>query len=312
MMLKNTAKLTFANASNIWKLLLYRIICLLCVLGLTTIIAWPIINTLIKENFFVNLQTSFEKMLFNLNFEDLFLTIDKTFKNFADIISANNYVVWAILCFALDLILFTFLEGYASLSIYENVNGYMGSLTKYGFTNSYVSNFGKATLQNLASLITTLPINLIIWFGAYFLASSLYEKVGVFAIIMILFLLIVLVALKDTFFSGWKSALVIHNEPVFKSLKMGVKAVSRRFFRTFASYLILVAFIFAINVFSITLLAGVGLFVTLPLSTILCIIFNQVMYYESLGMRYYVDSEHIISPKRLEEQDRFAKVKDII
>ena len=312
MMLKNTIKLGFANASNIWKLLLYRFLCLLCVLGLTTVIAWPIINVLIKENFFVSLQKSFEDMVFNINFEKLFLTVDKVFKSFADIISSHGLVAQTVLCTVFVVILVSFLEEYASLSIHDCIGGYMSSLTKYGFTNCLVLNFGKSTLLALSKLITSLPLNLIIWIGSYFIASTLYSKIGVFAIILAFFVLLVFVSLKHTIFCGWKPAYLIHNERVFASLKRGIRITFKRFFKTLSSFLILILSIFIINIFALTFTAGVGLLVTLPLSTILLAIYEQVVYREMLGMRYYVDSEHIISPKKLEQQDSFSKMRDII
>ena len=312
MMLRNTIKLGFANASNIWKLLLYRFLCLLCVLGLTTVIAWPIINVLIKDNFFVNLQKSFEGMIFNINFEKLFLTIDNVFKNFAEIIANHGLVLQSILCLIFVIVLISFLEEYASLSIHDCVGGYMSSLTKYGFTNCYISNFGKSTLLALSKLVTSLPINLIIWLGSYFLASTLYAKIGVFAVVLSFFLLILFVSLKHTIFCGWKPAYLIHNERVFVSLKRGIRMVLKRFFRTLSGFLILMLAIFIINIFALTFTAGVGLLVTLPLSTILIVILEQVVYRELLGMRYYIDAEHIISPKKLEQQDSFSKMKDII
>jgi len=311
-MLKDTFKLSFVNSNNIWKLLLYRILCLLGVLGLTTVIAWPIINVLIKDNFFVNLQNSFESMIFTLNFEKLFLTVDNVVKDFINIISANGLLVQSILCGIFVIILISFLENYAKMSLHQNVYGYMSSLTKYGFTNSYISYFGKATLVGLASLITILPINLIIWVGAYLLASSLYAKIGVFAIILTFLLLILVVPLKNTFFAGWLPAIIVNNEPVFKSLKIGFVAAIRKFFKAYSSFLIYTVGIFMLNILALALTAGVGLLVTLPLTTLMSIILGEVMYFEALGMRYYVDSEHIVSPKRLEERDSFAKVKDII
>lgn len=311
-MFKDTLKLSFANSTNIWKLLLYRFLCLLCVLGLTTVIAWPIINILIKENFFVNLQSSFESMLFSLNFEKLFLTITDVVKNFANIISANGLVVQSILCGVFVLILTSFLEGYAKVAIHQSVYGYMSSLTKYGFTNGYVLNFGKATLLNLAKLIISFPINILIWVGAYYLASTLYSSIGVFAIVLTFLLLIVIVALKNTFFAGWVPALIVHGETVFKSLKIGFMAVIRKFIKTFSSFLILTVGVFILNIFALSFTAGVGLLITLPLTTLVTIILGEVMYFEALGMRYYVDSEHIICPKKLEERDSFSKVKDII
>ena len=312
MMLKNTLKLAFVNSSNIWKTLLYRILCLLCVLGLTTVIAWPIINALIKDNFFVNLQNSFEKMIFNLNFEKIFLTIDEIFKNFANIIANHGLTVQTILFGVFILFLVSMLETYLKVAVNQTINGYMSSLTKYGFTNSFVANFGKATILGLAKTITVLPLNLLIWFGSYFMMSALYAKIGVIAIILTLLLLIVLLSLKATLFSGWIPALLIHDESVFVSLKKGISAVSKRFFRTLSSFLITIVSLFVINTFALVFTAGVGVIITLPITTLVLLILGEVMYFESLGMRYYVDGEHIISPKKLEQQDSFSKVKDII
>ena len=61
-MLKNIFKLSFTNFKEVWKVLLYRVIYFLFVLGLTTVASWNIIKTLIKENFFVNLQTNFKEV----------------------------------------------------------------------------------------------------------------------------------------------------------------------------------------------------------------------------------------------------------
>ena len=188
----------------------------------------------------------------------------------------------------------------------------MSSLTKYSFTNCYVSNFGKSTVLALSKLITSLPLNLFIWLGAYFLASTLYPKIGVLAIVLTFFLLILFVSLKHTVFCGWKPAYLIHDEKVFVALKMGVKSSFKRFFRTLSGFLVLIISLFIINIFALTLTVGVGLLVTLPLTTILIAILEEVVYREVLGMRYYVDAEHIITPKKLEQQDRFSKIKDII
>ena len=312
MMLKNALKLSFSNSANIWKILLYRFLCLLCVLGLTTVLAWPIINVLIKDNFFVNLQNSFEKMIFNLNFEKIFLGIDEIFKNFVSIISNHGLMVQTILFGVFAMFLFSMLETYLKVAVNQNVYGYMSSLTKYGFTNSLIANFGKATVLGLAQSITILPVNLIVWFGAYFMASALYAKIGVLAIVLTLFLLIVMLSLKETIFSGWIPAIIVHDEPVFKSLKRGIVAVIKRFFRTLSSFLIATLSLFVINVFAIFFTAGVGILITLPITTVVLSIIGEVMYFESLGMRFYVDAEHIVSPKKLEQQDSFSKVKDII
>lgn len=312
MFLKNAARLTFVNSLNIWKILLYRILCLLCVLGLTTVIAWPIINVLIKDNFFVEVQKSFEGMLFNFNIEKLFLGIEAVFKKFAEIISNHGYVVQTVFVAIFDIILVAFLEAYSSLALHQCVGGYMSSLTKYGFTNAYISNFGRATLLALVRIITTLILNLGIWIGMYFMASGLYAKIGVMAIILAFFLIIVLVSLKSAIFCAWEPAYLIHNDDAFNALKRGILAVWRKYFKVLSAYLILSVLAFIINIFAFTLTAGVGLLVTAPLTTLSYVTLGEVIYRELNGMRYYVDSEHIITPKKLEQQDSFSKVKDII
>lgn len=312
MTFKNTFKLLLSNFSNTWKLLLYRIISVLCVLGLTTVVAWPIINVLIKENFFVNLQTSAEGLLFNLNIENIFVTIDGIIKNFYHIILDNGYLTQTFICGVVVTVVIAFLDGYAKVAISESCNGFMSSLTKYAFTNSYVSNFGKATLLNLSSLITSWPLTLAIWLGVYIFASKLYTIMGVFAIILAIMILVILLALKHTLFGGWKPAMIVHNKSTFVSLSKGVGATCKRFFKALSNYLILVIVGLIINVFALTITAGVALFITLPISTVMFILADQVMYYEAMGMRFYVDSDHIISPKKLEQQDSIAKVKYII
>ncbi len=311
-MLKDMLKLSLVNSSNIWKLLLYRFLCLLCVLGLTTVIAWPIISVLIKNNFFINLQNSFESIVFTLNFEKVFLTVDDIVKSFVEIISGNALVVQTILCGTFVLILISLLENYAKVALHQNVYGYMSSLTKYGFTNSYVANFGKATVLGVVKLITIVPINIFIWVGAYLLASTLYTKIGVFAIVLVLLLLMLVLSFKNTFIAGWIPAMIINGESVLKSLKMSFKSATRSFFKKYSSFLIYTVAVFMLNLLALALTAGAAMLVTLPLTTLMTATLGEVMYFETLGMRYYVDTEHIVNPKKLEERDSFQKLKDII
>ena len=308
----NTLKLTFNNFANVWKLLLYRIICVLCVFGLTTVIAWPIINVLIKNNFFVNSQTLFEDLLFNLNLEKFFVRVDDVVKNFVDIVAESGYMTQTVLCIIANVIMFSFLDGYAQIAVSNSCNGYMSSLTKYAFTNSYVSNFGKSTIYNLTSLIAVVPLNLLIGVGVYLFASNLYANLGVFAVILAIFLLILLSALKKAIYSCWKPAIIVHNKSVFASLKKSIEVVFNNFFQTISTYLVLVVCAFILNLFAFTFTAGVGMLITLPFTTLMFVIADQVTFYEAMGMRYYVDNERIIAPKKLEQKDKIAKVKYII
>lgn len=312
MMFKSTLKLSFTNFKRVWKLLLFRICYLLCVLGLTTVFAWNIIEALIKDNFFVNLQNSFKELAFNLDFSKLFLTVDSTVSGLVDIIKNGNFIVQAILCVAFAIFFCAFFEAHGKMALHIGINGYMNSMVQYGFANSFVANFGKASLYALAFMITELPITLAIVFGVYFFASGLLSSLGMFAILLACILLVLLLSVKKTFFSCWLPAIAVNGEGVFKSLAKGVKAVSKAFCKALLSFAVFTTLGVVFSLFSVTFTFGIGLVLVMPLWTLIDATLGQVVYYESYGMRYYVDSDEIISPKKLEQQDKFAKVKDII
>ena len=93
-----------------------------------------------------------------------------------------------------------------------------------------------------------------------------------------------------------------------KGLKKGFKAVLRRFFRVFSSILMIIIittmFTFMFTTFSLIILV--------PLCSVCVTMLEMVMFFESQGMRYYVDLDCIVTPKKLEQCDKLKKVKDII
>lgn len=311
-MLKNIIKLSFTNFKEVWKLLLYRFVYFLFVLGLTTVASYNIIVTLIKENFFVNLQTNFKDLAFNLDITKIFNAINLTFKDFSNIVYSNQLVVQSILCLICVIFVISFFEVLSRVSLHNNANGYMNSMVQFGFANSYVSNFGKSVLYWLVYIITELPITLAILAGAYLFASKLSVVLGFWSVLLAVVIIIVCFAIKKMIFGGWIPSLIINGKKVFRSFIYGLKANFKNFIKVFLIYLFFESLGVLLTIFSLTLTFGVGLFIVMPLWTLEEILVAQVAYYESYGMRYYVDSEEIITPKRLEQQDKFAKVKDII
>ena len=57
---------------------------------------------------------------------------------------------------------------------------------------------------------------------------------------------------------------------------------------------------------------GASLLLTLPISSLTINIFGMVVFYSSQGMRFYVDSENVITTKKMEETDAFSKLKFIV
>ena len=69
---------------------------------------------------------------------------------------------------------------------------------------------------------------------------------------------------------------------------------------------------FVINFVCARYTYGVALLVTLPMTIVFYNIFNMVVYYESQGMRYYIDSSTIVKTKEFAEQDSAEDAKLVI
>ena len=67
-----------------------------------------------------------------------------------------------------------------------------------------------------------------------------------------------------------------------------------------------------LNICIDVLFGSIAFLLLVPLGVYFVYIIDFVMFYGSQGMRYYVDADTIISPKRLEEVDKFKRCKDII
>ena len=205
---------------------------------------------------------------------------------------------------------FPFLLGLADLPVGNSLFGYMSSLTRYSFVGSYLRLFGRSVRFQLFKTLINLPINLAIIIT--FVLSLRLSAVGGLMIYFLPFILIaiivLLIAFKKTIFAGVMPAKVVYDCNMFKAYSKGFKAVFRTLLKVFSNA-IAITVIFSL----VTYLFGTFAFpVLIPFFASFFYVFEMIVFYESQGMRYYVDLDTIVSPKRLEENDTFKKVKNII
>ena len=130
--------------------------------------------------------------------------------------------------------------------------------------------------------------------------------------IVALLYFILILSLKQTLLVGVETSLVVNNCSLGQAIKNNFKAVSKKFVSIFSNILIISVLLLVMNMFAVFFTFGIALLITIPLSVLTLLIFKNVAYYECTGMRYYADSQTIMMPKKLEEQDKFSKVIDII
>ncbi len=312
MMFRNSVKLLFSNFATVWKLLLYYLIITLIGVGLVAPVFSSVVEVFRSHNFFevlVDLLTTF----------NLGTNILSIFASFGTVISTlvacilDYFVIhtWlAVYLTFLFVVLLPFLYELGGIAAGEILYGYMSSQAQVNFTGRIFSSVRKSFKYILAKLLIATPINILIFFLIYkvFALTALGGTIKFAVPLIITVVLCLLVTLRLVLFAGWLPALIVNDCGVWSAFARGIRAVGRRFFRTFSTMLVFVLLNICIDV----LFGSIAFLLLVPLGVYFVYIIDFVMFYGSQGMRYYVDADTIISPKRLEEVDRFKRCKDII
>lgn len=312
MMFKNSTKLLVANFSIVWKLILYFLFVGGIIIGLIS----PFLG-LISETIGVNrLAEKFGNVIINFNIStnpfQLFINLNNVFVEFFSVLS--NFIVlhaWesAYIIFVLFFV-FPFILGLADLPVAQRLFGYMSSLTNYSFVGSYIKFFGKSVKYQSIKTLLKAVFNFIIIL-AIIMTLRLCSLGGVIIYFMpfiIVSVIVVLTGLKNSFLAGWTPAIIVYDCGVFEGFVKGVNAVGRRFLKVFSTSMMIMLLAIAVNY-----LFGTFAFpLTIPLFVAFFYVFEMVMFFGSQGMRYYVDLDTVLSPKRLEELDKLKNVIHII
>ena len=310
MMFINCFRILISNFTQFWKIVVNKIL----VLILIALLLLPFINTFMLLDyslFFTQLKDLFLNLSF-INLSSYVQTVYSCIMEFINLVNnlyQTNPSCLIYSCFVLFGI-FPFLINLSDVALGEVMYGSMTSLTKVSYLGSYIKKIGKSILYSICKTIITLPTFCLCAVGSFYLVKlSLTNDILLIFIPLILITLFALVfALINCIFSGWMPSIIVFPGNITSAFFKGLKIGTKRFFRNLST-------IFCINflMFSTVCLFGpVSLIIVVPFSYFLNIIFQMVMMFSTQGMRFYVDRDTIVSPKKLEETDSFKKAKKVI
>ena len=303
----NSIKLFCSNWDKVLKLFLYYLF-VLCVTVLLLLPVFFAFAEIIKSNLQVSGVASNYLTIFHASFGSYLHNVLSVILNIVkDAFSANaGLTVYAFLVVFLFL---PFLFNVGKYVICEMLYGYMANKSKVSFFSALFKTLNKSLLYALAKTFYD-----IIFMSAIFacvFAVGLVDSVNFqtyFLSLCEILILIVFFTLNKISTTGWAPAIIIFGVSVDKGYRRGIKVVSRRFFKT-----LLVNFLSYLIFFLFTYIAGIySLVVTIPLITALLCTFDMITFFTCQGMRYYINSKIIMTPKKLEEVDSFKKAKYII
>ncbi len=314
MVLRNAFRLLGTNFSLVWKNLAYKLIILTIFGGIIFAFGIDIFTTLKDANFFEELSDFWASMV-ALNTVEFSREIVALINNCLDIIILNidnlalNFIGVGIAIFLLSVFI-----NMAQLPCCDVIKGHMSNLSKFGFCGAYLRNFWRSLKQGIVLFFVKLPFWAIILVCGYYVLNlmTLNSIWAILSPMLFIFIVLIVLSIQNTIFVCFTPYLCLHDCRTFNALNNGFKIVSKRFYRTWSNSIMFVLIALVINFVCARYTFGVALLITLPATIIMNNIFNMVVYYESQGMRYYIDSNTIINSKEFAEQDSVEDAKFVI
>ena len=308
MMFKNSLKLFCSNFDKVWKYLLYTII----VLGVTIGLMMPYLDVLkdvVSANWTDELlnQIPSTGLLYGSDVAALFgaiwdFILSCVVMLFSTYIGAGIYFAFLLLFFL------PFLMNIGKYAVNEMLYRYMSSQTKMGFCHALVVTIGKSAVYSVFKTLYSLILKIAFAALFYAIASVGTGLFSYFLPVVVILSFSFVGALLQSFVSGWAPASVVCGFNIFKSFGIGISSVFRRYARVLSTAFIL-------NMIFIFLVMGFGLVsavILIPLYLGLNNMFEMVMFFGGQGMRYYIDGDTFLTPKKLEQMDNIQKTKYLL
>lgn len=308
----NSIKILFYNLSVAFKSLLYKFIAFLICGATVFAIAFKPLQILARNGLFAELWNGLSKFSFNgffsciLKIEEIIISTFKT--------SSSATLVSLIFAIAIGYFLMMTLVNFDKIPVCEVLDAKMSSYCKIGFTGAFFARLWYSVKFTLASFVILLPVDVAFAVSVFysirlFTLSGLWLTIAPFVVILVITLFI---AFRLSLTINWAPQCVSGGKGVFASFVYSCKILFKRFFKTVANSILIVVTVLFFNILMFALTAGVGLLITIPASVLLINSFGMVNFYVCTGNRFYVDAQTIVSPRKLETQEKVENLIDLV
>lgn len=310
MMFLNSLKLFFSNFVQFWKWVCYRLIAL----AFSAVLLLPYLGTFLSLDF-SPLWSHLKSLFVTFSFADLggwfnliYNTIFEVFELCKTLWQTNAFCL--IYCLFVLFFVCPFLLSLCSLAIGEVLYGSMSSHTKKSFIGNFVKTIGKSVGYSALKTLFELPFIALVMFCEYqFVILAVNSDVWLIVAPFLMILLFAVVwGVKDSLVAGWLPAVVVFPCGVTSAFTKGFGVVLRRYFRVLSTTFCM-AFLWCCLFY---LFGVVSLVAIVPISQMLVLIFDFVMFFSSQGMSFYVDYNTVLTQKKLEQTDKISKAKHVI
>jgi len=305
MSIRNSLKILLNNFSVLWKILVYKVLVFLISIALLAGFVLPnvitIFNRIAETGLIDNLKKIvdgfFARVDLTQNIEAFKLSLEDTSKA----LTQNAYrLMISYIYIAIILIIGNMLSGMSDLVTSDVINGDMSANAKFGFLSRFIITLGKNIKYQLLRLVTEIPVYIIITFIIWNIFSFLFNYIGVFALFFTFVFLVLLISAAQSFFCCWLPEITVNKTNVGDAIRIGFNKVKPVYRSLLSGFSFINIFLFFMNIMLAFFTCGAGLLISIPMSTLFIAIYRLVVYYDLSSMKYYTDSNTIISPTNLE------------
>ena len=305
MKFKHTFHVFVDNFSVTYKHLLYRLVVLLIAGGLIAAISYPFVHGLTGSAQYqgiINGVKAFWKNLVEGHPTELGAAteqIKESFKALLEYIShRKSNLAWGIVGVVSVYLVAKFFSGIGNYAMSAVINDKMAFHAQSPYLITLIRNLKNACLYNLMYVPLSFAYDSLCSLALYYLifkAIPLYFPIRLFLFVT---LTVFTIAVKMTFTSDWLPALIRGKCKQGKAFLYTFNRKGKNTFNVLSNFVVLVLIIFALNVGALIFTFGAGALLTVPSSYAILVCFELVNYYDREELKYFIDRDTIIKPRK--------------
>lgn len=223
--------------------------------------------------------------------------LSSKFDQAGDIIRNNSLqinlsIVWLVLIYLLYVVFFS----WGQYCVSDVINHHMSSNSKFGFSSNLIVNFKKAMRYSLLYTAITIGFMIVVALLFWLSFATLFKVAPVLGLASAVGIFVLAMAVRRALLFGWIPAMVSDGLGVVDGLKKAMSLLKQRFAYALGLYVVYYIAWFALTV-AITLFTfGVGTLFAISISLALAQACDLVIYYRTVGKRYYIDVLNVVDP----------------
>lgn len=223
--------------------------------------------------------------------------LSSKFDQAGDIIRNNSLqinlsIVWLVLIYLLYVVFFS----WGQYCVSDVINHHMSSNSKFGFSSNLIVNFKKAMRYSLLYTAITIGFMIVVALLFWLSFATLFKVAPVIGLASAVGIFVLAMAVRRALLFGWIPAMVSDGLGVVDGLKKAMSLLKQRFAYALGLYVVYYIAWFALTV-AITLFTfGVGTLFAISISLALAQACDLVIYYRTVGKRYYIDVLNVVDP----------------